>query len=316
MTSIEAWPASGIDGHEHTRASSPRRRGREKRPREVTARGGLWLIGPVLLFFLIFDVFPVIYAGVISLYNYDFFSPPQFVGLSNFERVLTSPEFWNSVKVTLVYTAMVGPISWLMAFGLALLLQRRVIGKSAFTLSIFVPIMASSVAMAIVWQLLLQPQGPINEALGIEVPWLTQSSTALIGIAIMGIWQSVGWFMVVFLAGLTAISPTLFEAARLDGANSLQILRYVTAPLMKPVLAFVVVHTMINGLKVFTPMFLMTGGGPNRATTSYSMLIYETGLKDFRMGQAAAMSLIGLIGVVAVGAIYFRLVRAAGADQE
>jgi ABC-type sugar transport system permease subunit len=125
----------------------------------------------------------------------------------------------------------------------------------------------------------------------------------------MSVWQGVGWFMVVFLAGLQSIPETYYEAAKIDGADRWQLLRHITLPLLRPVFAFVVISTIIAGMKVFTPMFIMTGGGPNNATRSMAMLIYHEGLRDLRMGRASAISMVGFFLILILTIIQLRLFR-------
>jgi ABC-type sugar transport system permease subunit len=125
----------------------------------------------------------------------------------------------------------------------------------------------------------------------------------------LGVWQSVGFFMVIFLAGLASIPSNLYEAATVDGARGWHMLRYITLPLLRPVLAVVVVQMVVAGMKVFSPMFIMTGGGPNNATRSVAMLIYHEGLRDLRMGTAAAISVLGFLAMMVITVLYLRIFR-------
>jgi ABC-type sugar transport system permease subunit len=145
--------------------------------------------------------------------------------------------------------------------------------------------------------------------LDLSIPWLTNENTALLGIVMMSIWQAMGWFMVVFLAGLQAIPEEYYEAAKIDGAASWHVLRHITLPLVRPVFAVVVIQTIIAGMKVFTPMFIMTGGGPNNATRSIAMLIYHEGLRDFRMGRASAISIVGFALIIILTIFQLKLFR-------
>jgi ABC-type sugar transport system permease subunit len=287
-------------------------RGRIPRHDVGSRRAGGWagfaFVLPTAILLAAFNLFPILYTAFLSLYHYDLLSPPSFIGLRNFQAIFSDPQFWLSLRVTGEYLLLVGPLSWLIAFGLAVLLKQRVAGRKFFVSALFLPSMMPIVAMSVVWENLLQPTGPFNHLLGIHVPWLSDEHTALFGIALLGIWYSVGWFMVVFLAGLSSIPTNLYEAAEVDGASHLAALRTITLPLMKPVFGYVVVQTTINGLQVFTPMYLMTGGGPNNATTPISLYIYQEGLTDRNMGIAAAASVIGLICVGILAAVYVRTV--------
>lgn len=280
---------------------------RQRRSSHSTA--GLTFTLPILCLFAVFNVIPTAYAFVVSLTSYDLFHPPTFVGLENYVDLLSNRTFWQAISVTVGYTLMFGPISWLLGLLLALLLKDAIVGRSVFRSIFFMPTILSSVAMAVTWALLLRLNGPINTDLGISVPWLTNTQTALIGISLLGIWQSVGWFMVIFLAGLASIPGSLIEAARIDGAGAVGLLRHITLPLLRPIFAVVVIQTIVAGMKVFSPMFIMTGGGPANATRSVAMLIYQEGLRDLRMGSASAMSVIGFVVILGLTVIYLRVFR-------
>jgi len=264
---------------------------------------------PVLIFFLVFNVYPIISAFVISFFKFDLFGPMEFVGFANYTKLATDSKFWAAIRVTLSFMVFFGPLAWLIGFILAMLIKDEIIGRAFFRSVFFTPTILSAVAMATAWSLLFRQNGPINGLLGLSVPWLTNQKTALWGIVIMSIWQGVGWFMVVFLAGLQSIPETYYEAAKIDGAGRWHLLRYITLPLLRPVFALVVIQTIIAGMKVFTPMFIMTGGGPNNATRSLAMLIYHEGLRDLRMGQASAISVVGFILVLILTIIQLRLFR-------
>jgi ABC-type sugar transport system permease subunit len=295
------------------------------RPTDVTSaaglqrRRGLGLRGhglagfsftlPVLVLFAIFNFLPTVYALLVSLTEYDLFHAPEFVGLDNYVGLLDNRNFWNAVRVTIGYTLMFGPLSAILGFLIAMLLRDRILGRSILRSIFFVPTILSSVAMAVTWSLLLRQDGPLNAVLGIAVPWLTNSGTALAGISLLGVWQSTGWFMVIFLAGLASIPESLYEAARIDGGGVIGLTRHITLPLLRPVIAVVVIQTVVAGMKVFSPMFIMTGGGPNNATRSVAMLIYQEGLRDLRMGNAAAISVIGFVIILVITALYLRVFR-------
>jgi multiple sugar transport system permease protein len=271
---------------------------------------------PTLLFFLIFSIYPVLSALVMSFFRFDLFTPMVWLGLGNYISLAHDKFFWQAVKVTLTYTATFGPISWVVGFTLAVLIKEKIFGRGLFRSVFFAPTILSAVAMATAWSLLLRKNGPINATLGISIPWLTTQATALWGIVLMSVWQGVGWFMVVFLAGLQGIPEEYYEAARIDGANAWQLLRSITIPLMRPVFALVVIQTIIGGMKVFTPMFIMTGGGPNNATRSLAMLIYHEGLRDLRMGRASAISMAAFLFILILTIVQLRLFRVREAIDE
>jgi ABC-type sugar transport system permease subunit len=270
---------------------------------------GLGFTLPILALFLVFNLLPTLYAFAVSLTQFDLFSAPKFVGIDNYIRLWTNENFWRAFRVTAGYTLLFGPASWAIGFFIAYLLKGKVLGRDAFRSVFFIPTIVSSVAMALTWSLLLRLNGPVNAILDIHVPWLTNTQTALVGISLLGIWQSVGWWMVVFLAGLLSIPESLIEAARIDGAGTFGLLRHIILPLMRPVFAVVAVQTLVAGMKVFSPMFIMTGGGPNNATRSMAMFIYQEGLRDLRFGNAAAISVIGFLIILVLTVVYLRVFR-------
>jgi len=264
---------------------------------------------PVLIFFLTFNVYPILSAFAISFTEFDLFSPMKWVGFENYSNLMTNRYFWAAIRVTLTFTLFFGPPAWAIGFAFASLIKDKIFGRSFFRSVFFIPTILSAVAMATAWSLLLRQNGPLNAILGLSIPWLTSQQSALWGIVLMSVWQGIGWFMVVFLAGLQSIPEAYYEAAKIDGAGRWQLLRHITLPLLRPVFAFIVIHTIIAGMKVFTPMFIMTGGGPNNATRSMAMLIYHEGLRDLRMGRASAISVVGFLLILILTVVQLRLFR-------
>ena len=281
-------------------------------PRLWLSRGtvGFLFTVPVLSMFAAFNVGPALYAVYLSVTRFNLLTPPVFVGMDNYVRLATDANFWRAMAVTAQYTFLFGPPSWILGLLLALLLRNKIMGRVVFRSVFFMPTILSGVAMTVAWGLLFRLNGPVNATLGISVPWLTSSDTAIVAMAFLGIWRSAGWFMVIFLAGLSSIPESLYEAARIDGAGPVKQTWYITLPLLRPVFIFVVIMTMVEGLKVFAPMFILSGGGPNNATRSISLLIYQEGLQNLRMGSAAAMSVIGLVFVLLIIVVFLRLSRA------
>jgi ABC-type sugar transport system permease subunit len=270
---------------------------------------GFMFILPVLLFFAAFNVYPMFSALVVSFFEFDLFGPMKFIGFENYANLATNKNFWSAVRVTLSYTALFGPPSWVIGFALASLIKEKILGRDFFRSVFFMPTILSAVAMATAWSLLLRVNGPINGILGVYIPWLTNQKTALLGIVIVAVWQGMGWFMVVFLAGLQGIPEEYYEAAKIDGAGRWQLLWYITLPFLRPIFAFVVIQTIVGGMKVFTPMFIMTGGGPNNVTRSLAMMIYHEGLRDFRLGRASAISVVAFVFILILTIIQLRVFR-------
>lgn len=277
--------------------------------RKRLALTGIGFTLPTLAFLSVFNGVPIFSALFVSFTSYDLFTSPTFVGLANYAGLPGNKSFWSAFQVTATFTLVWGPLSWVIGYMVANLVRNPMVGRGFFRTLFYVPTVLSSVGLALCWTLLLQRNGPINSALGISVPWLTDTHSALFGIVGFATWQSLGWFMLVFLAGLLAVPREYYEAALVDGAGAWQMQWYITLPLMRPIFAVVVVQTLIGGLKVFSPMFLMTAGGPDNSTQSVAMLVYQEGLRNFRMGRASAISFIGVGVVLVLTVVYLRAFR-------
>lgn len=275
---------------------------------------GMAFVAPVVLYLLIFSVYPILNAFYTSFTRYDFLSPRVFVGLQNYRYLLDSPNFLRAVAVTFYFILLAGPIRWVLGFGLAWLLHGQLRGKGIFRSIYFLPSILSVVAVGIVWKLLLHPSGPINTYLGARIYWLNRSRTAMLGVGLMVMWRGLGYFMLLFLAGLESIPREFYDAAKVDGAGSWAIVRHITLPLMRPVIAFVVIITFINGLKVFAPVYVITRGGPNDATRTIAMLIYEHGLVHWKMGMASAESVVLFVMILVLTLIQLKLFRVQETD--
>ena len=263
-----------------------------------------WLLLPATLGLVAFTFLPILYALWISFNNYQLLTGnTTWIGLANYTRLVADPVFTQSLWVAGVYTAMMVVAQVVGGLGLALLVQDRVRGVGFFRTAYFLPVVASFVVMAAVWKFLYAETGIFNTLLltvGIPAqPFLKSVNQALPAIAVLGVWKFVGFNMLVFLGGLQAIPPDLYEAAGIDGASSLRRFIYVTLPLLKRVMLFVVVMTTIEAFKVFTPIYLMTSGGPQDTTNAVVFLVFRTAFRYNEMSYAAAMSFV-LLGVVMV----------------
>ncbi len=262
---------------------------------------------------MLFIVLPV--AGVVFLSFTDYelgYSGFQFVGLDNYSELLTDRTFRQSLWNTTVYTAIVAPVSIFMALGLAMLIEAEGIGRSFFRTAYFLPVASLLVAMATVWQYLFHPTiGPINQflaLLGLPGPnWLGSASTVLYSLSIIGVWQSVGFNLVLFLAGLTAIPRELYSAAEVDGAKSaFDRFRLVTWPMLGPTTLFVTTISIINAVKVFETVKTLTEGGPNKASEMLLFTIYQEGFVYLRVGYASALTVVFLAILVVLTFLQYR----------
>ena len=278
------------------------------------AGGALLLSAPALVLLLLFVILPTLTVFGLSLTDYQLGDDGlAFVGLDNYRDLLGDAGFRGSLRNTVVYAALVTPASVLIGLGLALLIEAETRGKAFFRTVFFLPVVSLIVAMATVWQYLLHPTiGPVDQLLhlsGLPGPnWLGSSDTVLISLALIGVWQSVGYNMVLFLAGLTAIPRDLYAAAAVDGAGTgWQRFRLVTWPMLGPTTLFVVTIGIINAVKVFETVQTLTEGGPNRASEVLLFTIYREGFVYLRVGAASAMTVAFLVLLVGLMLVQVRI---------
>lgn len=253
-------------------------------------------LAPNIIGFLLFSLLPVGATLVISLLNWDLIRDPEFVGFQNYTTLLTKDPIFREVLFNTAYFVIgVVPASIIISLMLALVMNNGLKGISLFRAIFFIPVITSSVAVAMLWRWLYNTDyGLINvglDALGLPyIPWLTSTDWAMPAVIIMAVWKSLGYNMVIYLAGLQGISPTLYEAAALDGAGGWARFRDITLPLLGPTTFFILVISVINSFQVFDLTFILTQGGPGIATTTIVMYIYDQGFRYFQMGYAAAIA--------------------------
>lgn len=256
----------------------------------------LFLALPGLLF-VIFTVIPFVVALCVSLTDYSIVESPVWVGLKNYVEIAHDPYFWTAIKNTIYYTVLFVPLGLLVSLGTALLLNRNTAIAKIFRTFFYVPVVSSSVATAVIWYWVLNPQkGLLNAALGgfgIQGPaWLYDSHWAMIAIVIMNVWAGFGTNMIIFLGGLQGVPNNLREAARLDGANSFQVFWHVVVPSISPTLFLVTTQLIIGAFQVFDQAYILTKGGPGNATVTIVYYIYDSGFGSLRMGYASALSFV------------------------
>lgn len=278
------------------------------------ARAGWLLSLPAIVLLFVFILLPVAAVILMSFTDYELgYAGFRWVGFDNYADLFGNRTFRHSLWNTTVYTAVVAPVSIFMALGLAMLIEGEGIGRSFFRTAYFLPVASLLVAMATVWQYLFHPTiGPLNAILalvGIDGPnWLGASDTVIYGLSIIGIWQSVGFNLVLFLAGLTAIPRELYAAAHVDGAGSAwDRFRLVTWPMLGPTTLFVTTISIINAVKVFETVKTLTDGGPNKASEVLLFTIYQEGFVYLRVGYASAMTVIFLVILVILMFLQYRI---------
>ena len=276
---------------------------------------GIVCLLPSLAVIAVFVVFPIFFSLFLSFHKWAILTPEKpFVGLANFQRMFASPEFWQCLGNTFLYTAGVVPVGAAASLGLAVLLDRAVAGSGFFRTAFFLPTITSIIAIAVVWLWVYDDaNGLFNtllRALRLKpVRWLTSTRTSLLSLVIMTVWKNAGYHMVVFLAGLQAIPPSLAEAATIDGAGPGQRFRYVTWPLLAPTTVFVLVTNTIFTFQVFGPIYVMTGGGPVRSTSVIYYYLYQRAFEFQDMGYASAVAWVIFLILISLTVLQMRLSR-------
>jgi multiple sugar transport system permease protein len=270
----------------------------------LTRRRALWgiaLILPNTLGLMFFFGIPVLSAFATSLQEWNALKPPQFVGLANFERLVSDPAFWQALGNTFKLMALSVPIGVILALGVAVLLNQQLAGRNLFRTIYFLPVVTSTVAASNVWTWVFQPRyGLIGNVLAFaglrDVAWLTRPDLILFPIAVVTIWQRIGFDMVLFLAGLQAIPRVMYEAAIIDGANRWQRFRSITLPMLSPTTFLILVLAVINAFQIFDQVYVMTSrttqGGVGGSARTLSLYLYQSAFVNSQFGYASAISLV------------------------
>ncbi len=255
---------------------------------------GLLFAAPLLLGLLIFTLYPVLDSLYISFTKYNIFTPPEFIGLQNYRNLVNDSLFWQSLRITTIYSVISVPLQLVAGFAVALLMNQKVRGITIFRTIYYLPSVVSGVAVSLLWVWIFNPDyGLANVMLrAAHLPtqkWLTDPRTALGSFIFMSLW-GIGGGMIIYLAGLQGVPQHLYESASMDGANIYQKFRHVTLPMMTPVIFYNLVMGIIGSFQVFTQAFVMTSGGPANATLFYVLYLFRQAFNYFRMGYASAMA--------------------------
>ncbi|MCX5078531.1 sugar ABC transporter permease [Streptomyces sp. NBC_00424] len=293
---------------------SPGSRAARRRLKRREAMAGILFVLPTLVIFAVFKFLPIAGAGAMSLTRYRLNGDVTWLGAENYTRLFSDSHFWQSLGVTVSYVLLFVPLIIVVSLVGALLLNKMVRFTGTFRAVLFVPYLSSFVMAGIIWSWIFDRDGPLNAALGGlglgPVPFLTGDQLlVLASLALVSVWKGFGYSMLVFLAGLKAQPAEVHEAARIDGASSWQAFRHVTLPLLKPVMFFVLVIETIIGFQVFDTIYVMTGGGPNRASHSLIYFLYDEGFKFLDFGYASAIGMVLFVIVLVLSLIQRRLVE-------
>ena len=285
-----------------------------------------WFVGPALCVIGVFFVVPVAAALVMSLTDFDIYALADWrnlriVGLSNYVELLQRPLFWRALGNTVYFVVVGVPVSLAASLGAALLLNSPLARfQPFFRTALFAPVVTTVVAVAVIWRYLLGTRyGFINYALGAigiaPVDWLGDPHFAMPAIILFAVWKNFGYNMIILLAGLQAIPRELYEAARIDGASSLAQFRYVTLPVLTPILTIVAILTVAGYFQLFAEPYVMTQGGPLQSTVSVLYFMYEEGFKWWNLGNASAVAFLLFLLIFAVTLLQMRQARRSGVWQ-
>lgn len=271
-----------------------------------------------IVFFAVIRFYPAIESFGIAFTEWNLLAPARYVGVENFRQMWSDPVFWTTLKNTFLYLIIGTPVSLGVSFLVAYYLDQVRFGHGLIRAMYFIPHLTTSVAMAWVWRWFYQPPpiglfNNILNAVGMETqPFLRSTSQALVAVIAPAIWAGLGFQIILFMAGLRAIPTSYYEAARIDGAGKWMILRQITLPLLRPTIVFLVVISSIGFLRIFDTVYNMTdngAGGPLNSTKPLVLYIYESAFRSYRMGYAAAQTLVLFVILLTISLLQLRLMR-------
>lgn len=254
---------------------------------------GLIFIFPALLGTLIFIIIPVICSFGFSFTKWDLLNPIKFVGLSNYTMLFKDELFYKILGNTIVFALSTSVLGVIIPLILAAILNNKIRGCEFYKTAYFLPFITPMVVIGIVWTWIFDPNiGLLSQVLHIHINWLYDSKFAMPALIIVSVWKLIGYNMIIFLSSLSAISQSLFEAAKIDGANAFQTFKNVTVPLLSPTIFFVIIITAISSFQVFDLIYLMTEGGPFDSTNVLVYSIYKNAFEYFNVGKASAIAYV------------------------
>ncbi|WP_067779817.1 carbohydrate ABC transporter permease [Actinomyces vulturis] len=281
-----------------------------KLKRRNTIAGWTFIL-PNFVGFALFTLIPVLTLFYTAFTKWNVFGDPKFVGLENFNRLIGDDKFWTAFWNTMYYTVIHVPLTLGLSLGLALLLNQKLRGLAFFRAAAFFPYFTSIVAVAQVWNMLLSPdKGLVNQFIRLfgvtDAPgWTTSTTWAMPAVIIVATWREMGYYMVLFLAGLQVVPPELYEAARMDGAGAWRRFWNVTIPCLRPTTFFVLVMLTIGSFKILDLILVMTNGGPGTSTLVLSQYVYQAGFTQGEFGYASSIALVLFLVCLVVTVVQF-----------
>ena len=277
-------------------------------------------IAPNLLGVALFVAFPMLFALYMSVHDWNGVNAARFIGARNFTDLASDPLFWQSLKVTTIYTLLTVPTTIVVSLGLAMLLHQRIRGLVFFRTCMFIPVVTSALAVSVVWKWIFDyDNGLLNDLLNMvnlpSVPWLGDPAWALVSLAIIGVWKGFGLTTIILLAAIHDVPESLLEAAALDGAGPWSSFRRITLPLIVPAVLFVSVVSFISSFQVFDQVYYITVtnvlGGPENGTMVMNLLIFQRAFLQNRFGAASALAYVLFAIILAVTMLQLRFGRTA-----
>lgn len=279
---------------------------------------------PALVILILTVFYPAVQAFFLSFtrYEYDLTQPPLWIGFKNFRKLWVDPVFWQTLRNTVLYLVCVVPILVTLPLGLAILVNQKLRGIHWFRVAYYTPVVISMVVAGIAWKWLYADSGLLNQLLkllGISqtgVPWLTSPAWAIFSVMVVTVWKGLGYYMVIYLAGLQAIPDDLYEAAAIDGSDGLKKHWDITVPLMQPYLLLVAVISAISATKVFEEIFIMTQGGPRNSSKTIVYYVYEKAFQDLEMSYACTIGLVMFLIILGLSVLRLGLERLTVRSEE
>ena len=277
------------------------------------------MIAPGVLLLIVFTFYPILYGLPLAFTNYSALDATKWIGMKNFQRAFQDPDFYVALKNSLIYVIVV-PIIQIIAILMAVLVNTKLRFVGFFRVAFFIPVVTSMVAAAIAWKWMYEEQGIINyilRSLGLtrhDIAFMVEPKYALAGVMLVTIWKGLGYYMMIYLAGLQSIPSELQEAARIDGANRLQVIRLITIPLLMPFVLLCSLLSVMGAIRVFDEIFVMHGpkGDPINSTLVASVYTYKVAFQDFDFGYAAAIGLVVAMIILVFSLFMFRYTRKGG----
>lgn len=276
---------------------------------KIIKHPAFWFILPAFLGTFVFIIIPVIMSFGLGFVDWDLISPPKFAGISNYTQLLADPLFYKVLWNTFYYAFATAFFSIVIPLALAYCLDLKIKGSELYKTAYFLPYVTPMIVIAIVWSWIFDPNyGILNWALGLgdSVKWLYDEKFAMPALIIVSVWKNIGYNMIIFLAGLQAVPPAIYEAGELDSATGYKRFWYLTLPMLTPTLFFVSIMTVISSFQVFDLVYLMTGGGPENSTMIMVYWLFKQAFEYFNIGKASAIAYILFIIILVLTFIQWK----------